>query len=127
MDAAVAPIARTARLFSPLQVGVTAALGGPIAATATLAANFRELGDARRARQTLLLGPILALALIGLGALLPPGAITGASIGLAYGAYQLARRLDRPAVPRQPLWLAILIAVVAGVATVVLGALLRNW
>lgn len=127
MDAAVAPLTRTARLFSPLQVVIGTVFGSPIATIAMVASNLRVTGDQRLARQTLLTGPLVALAIAGLGALLPPGVSGGVVMCLALGVGRMVKQFDRPALPRQPLWLVVVIAVVGGVATLLLTRLLRVW
>jgi hypothetical protein len=46
------------RLFSPVQVSICSFVGGPMAAVFTLWKNFDRMGQARRARDTLMYGGV---------------------------------------------------------------------
>lgn len=52
------------KMFSPVQAGVAAFLGGPLAATYVIRQNFLALGKADRARKTLSWGLLLSVLLV---------------------------------------------------------------
>lgn len=52
------------KMFSPVQAGVAAFLGGPLAATYVLRKNFLALGSADRARKTMTWGLLLTALIV---------------------------------------------------------------
>jgi len=59
------------KLYSPIQVGLAAFFGGPLAAVYTIWQNFRALGNRSAAAQTMLWGGLLLVLLIGILPFLP--------------------------------------------------------
>ena len=59
------------RLYSPLQIGAGAFLGGPLAGTQMLWSNFVSLGKDREAKLTLAIGLSVTICLLVLATFLP--------------------------------------------------------
>jgi hypothetical protein len=84
-DISVAPTRgdRVHKVFSPGQAGIGTFLGGPLAGTYFVRANFLASGDVRRARSTLMVG-IAASILILLALPFLPEKMPGYLIPIAY-------------------------------------------
>jgi hypothetical protein len=65
-DISIAPdkSADAKRVFSPAQGGIGTFVGGPIAGTYFLRANFQALGDAKRARLTTVWGVVVCVLIL---------------------------------------------------------------
>lgn len=59
------------RFYIPQQVALASVIGGSIGGSVLMAANYRRLGQERKANITVLLGFVAVLPLIGLAMLLP--------------------------------------------------------
>lgn len=59
------------RFYIPQQVALASVLGGSIGGSVLMAANYRRLGQERKANITVLLGFVAVLPLVGLAMLLP--------------------------------------------------------
>jgi hypothetical protein len=89
-------------LYSPIQVGVSAFVGGPFGAVFTLWKNFRALGNERAATHTLIGGAVFIVAVLAVVPFLPdkfpnspiPIAYTVAAIVIAR-QYQLTKQAIR--------------------------------
>src|SRR5262245_27211345 len=63
----------SARLYSSMQLALAAFIGSPVAAAWFGAANFRALGEPRKARQTILWGSGATVLVMALAFVLPDG------------------------------------------------------
>jgi hypothetical protein len=80
-------------LYTPAQVAVSTALGGPLAGALLLALNERRLGRTRRALISAGSGFLGTAALVALGALLPTAAARGLAGASLFAMHHIAERL----------------------------------
>jgi len=84
----------SARMYSSTQMAVASFIGTPIAAAWFAAANFKALGQPRKATQTLLWGLVATAFVIGLALVLPDNTPnTVLPIGYSIGVRVIAERV----------------------------------
>jgi hypothetical protein len=110
------------KMFSPIQAGVAAFMGGPLAATYVLRKNFLALGNMGRARSTLTWGLILSALIILIIPFIPDWLPNMASsviylvvTNLVMQKYQLSRNqiIESDRYRFQSNWLVLLVIVLA--------------
>ena len=79
------------KLYNPMQVGVAAFLGSPMAACWLIAHNYRQLGEQRTATYWVMGGIVGTFALIVAGALIRSSASLGMGAGFVSALYQMAK------------------------------------
>jgi hypothetical protein len=88
-----------AKLYDAGSVGLATFLGSPLAGSVIMALTYRRLGQPSAAVKAVVIGVVATAALVGVGFLVPMGALqTGVGIGALIAMIQLAKRLQGPAV-----------------------------
>lgn len=78
-------------LYEPESIAIATFLGSPLAGAALWALNERRVGRSAQAWMALVAGVLALVVLFVVGSFVPAGAMTGASIGLTFGARAAAR------------------------------------